>query len=61
MKHSKDFYRTISFNGYTWRGFIDNLHFFAKPYNSGSLCVTIAESDIEDGSVEFMLTNDISR
>lgn len=61
MKHDKDFYRNIKHNGFEWFGYADKKHHFKKKENNGFFHVKVLESDITDGSVEFMLNNLIGR
>lgn len=63
MKYDKYHYMSIpTYNGFSWGYFESGLHHFVKgDYQSSFKDVAVRESDIEDGSWEFMIDKGVLR
>ncbi len=62
MLHSKKYYKDMKVAPYWWGGFWDNLHHFTKGSNrEGFLTVSANEQDLENGNLDYMLSNEMGR
>ena len=56
MKHKKDFYRKLNYDGYSWWGFVDGFHNFKKGNaTEGWYNIRCTEEDIENNNIADMV------
>ena len=60
MKHHKQHYKDLRYNGFRWFGFIDGIHHFSKKVTNGYLEMQLVEEDLENGNAEFMSENGLT-
>ena len=61
MKYKKEHYKKINIGGYYWGGFWDNMRHFVKKEKRGYLSITCDEEDLENGNLEYMVENRMTR
>lgn len=55
MKHPKQFYKSLNYDGYTWSGFINGFHVFSRKEDDGYYMIKCREKDIEDNNILDMV------
>lgn len=61
MLYTKQYYKSLKFNGYKWGGFWGGLHQFIKKTSKGYLNCSCSESDLINGNIQFMTLNQLTR
>lgn len=61
MLHPKSHYMSLEHAGHKWGGFWDGLHHFVKKTPTGYFDAAVSESDLTDGSWEFMCERGFTR
>lgn len=61
MKHNKEHYKSLTYNGYQWYGYVSGKHLFQKgDYRTGYKTIRCTEEMLENGDIEFMAEHDLS-